>query len=85
MVRHQQRLSHERANAASTGESALSLFKHRVFAVLWMATVISNIGGWMYSAAAGWLMTILNDDPFMVAMVQAATSLPMFLFALPKS
>jgi MFS family permease len=83
MVRHDQRPTHERASAVSTGYSALSPFKHRVFAVLWTATVVSNIGGWMYGAAASWLMTILNDDPFMVAMVQGVTSLPMFLFALP--
>ena len=37
----------------------------------------------MYSAASGWLMTSLKPDPIMVSMVQVATSLPMFLFALP--
>jgi MFS family permease len=37
----------------------------------------------MQSAAAGWLMTILDADPRMVAMVQVATMLPMFLFGLP--
>jgi MFS family permease len=37
----------------------------------------------MYSAASGWLMTDLNPDPFTVSMVQVATTLPMFLFALP--
>ena len=58
-------------------------FRHRVFAVIWTATLLSNIGGWMYSAAAAWLMTDLDPDPVMVSMVQVATSLPMFLFALP--
>ena len=37
----------------------------------------------MYSSAAGWLMTTLDADPLMVSLVQVATSLPMFLFALP--
>jgi len=37
----------------------------------------------MYSAASGWLMTSLDPDPLIVSMVQAATALPMFLFALP--
>ena len=36
----------------------------------------------MYSAASGWLMASLKPDPIMVSMVQVATSLPMFLFAL---
>jgi MFS family permease len=64
--------------------SPWSPFRHASFAVVWGATVISNIGGWMYSAASGWLMTDLNPDPFIVSMVQVATSLPMFLFALPS-
>ena len=58
-------------------------FRNKVFRLLWIATVVSNIGGWMYSAAAAWLMTSLNPDPLIVSLVQAATSLPMFLFALP--
>jgi MFS family permease len=51
--------------------------------VIWTATVVSNIGGWMYNVASGWLMTSLNPDPFIVSMVQVANSLPMFLFAIP--
>jgi predicted MFS family arabinose efflux permease len=37
----------------------------------------------MYSAASGWLMTGLNPDPFVVALVQAAGSLPICVFAIP--
>ena len=63
--------------------SAWSPFRNPTYAVLWTATVFANIGVWMYSAAAGWLMTELTIDPLMVSLVQVATSLPMFLFALP--
>jgi MFS family permease len=62
--------------------SAWAPFRHRVYAVVWTATVVSNTGAWMYSAAAAWLMTELTDDPLLVSLVQVATSLPMFLFAL---
>src|SRR3977135_2234159 len=65
------------------GDSSLSPFSHRVFAILWAATVVSNIGTWMQNAAAGWLMTGLNPDPLIVALVQVATTLPMFLLGLP--
>jgi MFS family permease len=58
-------------------------FRHRAFAVIWVATVVSNVGGWMYSVASGWLMTSLDANAFIVAMVQVANSLPMFLFAIP--
>jgi predicted MFS family arabinose efflux permease len=37
----------------------------------------------MYSAASGWLMTGLNPDPLIVSLVQVATTLPIFLFAIP--
>jgi MFS family permease len=63
--------------------SPWSPFRHTTFTVLWTATVVSNVGGWMYSAASGWLMTSLDPDPLTVSLVQVATSLPMFLFALP--
>jgi MFS family permease len=63
--------------------SAWSPFRHRAFAVLWVATVVSNVGTWMHDVGAGWLMTSLSPSPFMVALVQTATTLPIFLFALP--
>jgi MFS family permease len=37
----------------------------------------------MYNVASGWLMTSLDPNPFTVALVQVANSLPMFLFAIP--
>ncbi len=58
-------------------------FRHRAFAVIWVATVVSNIGSWMYNVASGWLMTSLDPNAFIVSMVQVANSLPMFLFAIP--
>src|SRR3984885_7846649 len=60
-----------------------SPFRHSAFTVIWTATVVSNIGGWMYNVASGWLMTSLDPDPFIVSMVQVANNLPMFLFAIP--
>jgi predicted MFS family arabinose efflux permease len=58
-------------------------FRHPTFNVLWTATVVSNIGTWMYNAASGWLMTSLNPDPLIVALVQVAGNLPVFLLAMP--
>lgn len=54
-----------------------------VFRALWIATIISNVGTWMHDVGAGWLMTSLSPSPLLVALVQAATTLPMFLLALP--
>ncbi len=58
-------------------------FRHTAFTVIWTATLVSNVGGWMYSAASGWLMTSLDPDPLIVALVQAASTLPICLFAIP--
>ena len=49
--------------------STLSPFRHPAFTVLWLATVVSNVGVWMQNAAAGWLMTGLTSDPFLVSLV----------------
>src|SRR5579862_6896253 len=71
------------AGSSSAAASAWSALRYPVFRYLWIATVASNVGGWMYSAACGWLMTNLNANPLVVSLVQVATSLPLFLLALP--
>jgi MFS family permease len=68
----------EKVSAAS----AWSPFGYRAFALLWTATLISNIGTWMHDVGAGWLMTTLSPSPAIVALVQSATTAPIFLFAL---
>jgi len=67
----------------SLARSPWAPFRQTNYTVIWSATVVSNIGTWMYSAAAAWLMTNLSADPLMVSLVQVASTLPMFLFALP--
>jgi len=67
----------------SRKSSPLAPLKSHVFAVIWTATVVSNVGSWMQSAAGGWLMTALSPEPRLIAMVQVATALPMFLVGLP--
>ena len=71
------------SRAAEQATPAASALHYRVFRFLWIATVVSNVGSWMYSAASGWLMTSLDPSPLVVSLVQVATSLPLFLFALP--
>jgi MFS family permease len=58
-------------------------FMHRPFAIIWLATVVSNIGAWMYNVATGWLMVSLDANPLTVSLVQVSNTLPMFLFAIP--
>jgi MFS family permease len=65
-----------------SGPSAWAPFAQPAFLVLWAATVVSNTGTWIQDVGAGWLMTELSPSPLIVALVQAATTLPVFLFAL---
>src|SRR2546425_2168465 len=63
--------------------SAWSPLQNGLFCSLWIATIVSNVGTWMQDVGAGWLMTSLSSSPSMVALVEAADSLPMMLLALP--
>src|SRR5207245_10346268 len=45
--------------------------------------LVSNVGTWMQNVGAAWLMTSLSPSPMMVALIQTASSLPIFLLALP--
>lgn len=71
------------SNNSTQAVGALSPFKHKAFAILSIATVLSHIGTWMNDVGAGWLMASLAPSPSMVSLVQAATSLPVFLLAIP--
>lgn len=69
--------------SAAKAASSWDALRYGVFRNLWIATLLSNIGSWMSSAASGWLMTSLDPSPLIVSLVQVASSLPLFLFALP--
>jgi MFS family permease len=64
-------------------ESAWTPLGEPAFRSLWIANVVSNVGGWMQAVGAAWLMTSLSSSPLMVTMVQSASSLPVVLLALP--
>ena len=66
-----------------TAESAWTPLSHPVFRALWIASLVSNIGTWMQNVGAAWTMTSLSPSPLMVALVQSATSLPVFVVGLP--
>ncbi|HTF67024.1 MAG TPA: MFS transporter [Edaphobacter sp.] len=63
----------------STGFEPLrsSLFRN-----LWIASTISNLGGWMQDTAGTWLMTLLTPSPLLIALMQTAASLPVLVLGL---
>src|SRR5260221_1924994 len=67
----------------TTAESAWAPLSHPVFRAPWISSLVSNIGTWMQNVGAAWVMTSLSASPLMVALVQSATSLPVFVVGLP--
>ena len=63
--------------------AALVPLRNGTFRRLWIASVVGWLGTWLQNTGAGWLMTSLAPQPLIVAMVQAATIMPVFLLALP--
>ncbi len=63
--------------------SALVPLRNNTFRHLWIASVIGWLGTWLQNTGAGWLMTSLSPQPLIVAAVQAATIMPVFLLAIP--
>jgi len=55
-----------------------------VFRMLWLASLAANLTLWMNNVAAAWLMSQLTGNPTLVAMVQVASTLPVFLLGLPS-
>jgi len=82
---------HSLEQSASTGavhsDASLSPFAPLsvpVFRMLWLTWVAANTCMWMNDVAAAWMMTSLTTSPVLVALVQTASTLPVFLLGLPS-
>ncbi|WP_433306578.1 MFS transporter [Actinoplanes sp. CA-030573] len=54
------------------------------FRSLWLALLASNIGTWMQTVGAQWLLVEQSGSDTLVALVQTASTLPIVLLALPS-
>jgi MFS family permease len=73
-----------RLSAALRRSATFEPLRGAVFRNLWLASFAANIGMWMNDVTAAWVMTSLTTSPVMVAMVQTASTLPVFLLGLPS-
>src|SRR5579864_3478396 len=74
------------ALAISTNDGSGSLWRplrSSTFRNLLVADVASDIGTFMQSVGAAWLMVSLNRGPMYVSLTQTASALPFFILALP--
>jgi len=64
-------------------ESLWRPFRTSTFRSLFVADLLSDIGTFMQSVGAAWLMVSMGASATLVALTQTASSLPFFVFALP--
>jgi MFS family permease len=78
--------STESARSAPLGDGTPTLWRPLrtpIFRNLLIADVMSDIGTFMQTVGAAWLMVSLGAGPMYVALTQTASALPFFVFALP--
>jgi MFS family permease len=68
---------------ASQPAGAWSPLTIKVFRSLWIAVLVSNIGTWMQTVGAQWILVHKPGAAALVALVQTAESLPVLVLALP--
>src|ERR1700720_421542 len=72
--------------AIQTSDAPASLWRplrSPTFRNLLIADVISDVGTFMQSVGAAWLMVSMGAGPLYVALTQTASTLPFFVLALP--
>ena len=67
----------------ANASSGLSPLRYSVFRAIWLAAVVSNIGGMMQAVGEAWLMTSLVASSLVVALAWASDSLSIVALALP--
>lgn len=70
-------------SAPTTSNATWAPLRLPFFRMLWIASFVSNIGTWMQNVGAVWLMTHLTTSTVLVALMQTAAALPIFLLSLP--
>lgn len=77
-------LRSQSSGSESESQSPFLPLKRPLFRMLWCVWLTANISMWMNDVASAWMMTSINASPLWVALVQTASTLPMFLLGLPS-
>jgi len=68
----------------ATTASPWAPLRQAVYRNLWIAVLASNVGTWMQTVGAQWLVVGEPHPATWVSLVQTATTLPVLLLALPS-
>ena len=69
---------------AAADAGAFAPLKVRLFRALWIASLISSIGGWMQTVGAQWFLIENHSDAALVALIQTASAAPFLLLGIPS-
>jgi MFS family permease len=72
------------STTVTAAPSAWAPLRVAAFRNLWLALLASNIGTWMQTVGAQWLLVEQSGTDTLVAVVQTASTLPIVLLALPS-
>ena len=70
------------APAARTRVPLSKPLRHPRYRRLWTANLVSNLGTWTQTFASAWLIASMSKSATVTTLVQTATYVPIFLFAL---
>ncbi|WP_067465825.1 MFS transporter [Nocardia amamiensis] len=70
--------------AATTPGSTWAPLRAPIYRALWLAQLVSNLGTWMQTVGAQWLLVDLPNAAALVSFVQTAITLPVMLLAIPS-
>ena len=68
----------------SPATSTWAPLRNPVYRALWIAQLVSNLGTWMQTVGAQWMLVGDPRAAILVPLVQTATTLPVMLLALPS-
>ncbi|MFJ4655416.1 MFS transporter [Nocardia sp. NPDC088792] len=67
-----------------TAGSAWAPLASNIFRALWIAQLVSNLGTWMQTVGAQWILVEQPNAATLVSLVQTATTLPVMLLSVPS-
>ncbi|AZO75604.1 MFS transporter [Mesorhizobium sp. M1D.F.Ca.ET.043.01.1.1] len=70
------------ADADAVSSATFAPLKNATFRAVWLAAQVSSLGWLFQTVAVSWLMATTSRSDVMVALVQASTTLPVFLLSI---
>ncbi|AZO18887.1 MFS transporter [Mesorhizobium sp. M2A.F.Ca.ET.043.05.1.1] len=71
-----------RADAATVSSATFAPLENSTFRAVWLAAQVSSLGWLFQTVAVSWLMATISSSDVMVALVQASTTLPVFILSI---